>query len=548
MSEETLKDIIKQEYKKCAADPIYFMRKYCYIQHRERGRILFALYKFQEKVLAKFDENTYNIILKSRQLGISTLTAGYALHLMLFNSDKNIIVLATTQDVAKNLVDIVRFMYDNLPSWLKIEATELNKLNIKLVNGSQIKAKSSAATSGRSEAASLLIVDEAAFIEDIESIWGASQQTLATGGRAIILSTPNGVGNWFHKMWVDAKARKNGYNTIQLHWSMHPERDQSWRDRQTEQLGVRMAAQECDANFNSSGKTVVSLDILDWYEKTYQKDPIEVRRGDLWIFEYPSPTSQYIVCADVARGDAENNSAFHVLDLESLEQVAEYNGQIDTNAYGDLLISIATEYNDAMLVIENDGVGWAPIQRVIDRGYRNLFYTTIDMKYLDPEHQFTNKLYSKEKKAVAGFTTGPRTRPLIITKIETYFGTEKISERPIIRSIRLINELRTFIWTGNKAEAAKGYQDDLCLALAIGLWVRDTALQLNLRNIELNKAMMGAMTVSKPFASSATSSMNIPPGMIMTGGDPVAAWQMTLPGGEIEDLTEWLAPESRKHM
>jgi hypothetical protein len=550
LSEDSLKEIIKQEYKKCATDPVYFMKKYCYIQHRDRGRILFALFKFQEKVLKEFAAHRYNIILKSRQLGISTLTAAFALHLMLFNSDKNIIVIATTQDVAKNLVDIVRFMYDNLPSWLRIEATELNKLNIKLINGSQIKAKSSAGDSARSEASSLLIVDEAAFIEDIERIWGSAQQTLATGGRAIILSTPNGVGNWYHEMWVNAKAKKNGFNTIQLHWSMHPERDQVWRDRQTEQLGIRLAAQECDANFNSSGKTVVSLDVLDWYEKTYSIEPKEIRRNDLWIWQYPTPGRQYILCADVARGDAANNSAFHVLDLESLEQVAEYNGQIDTNAYGDLMVSVATEYNDAILVIENDGVGWAPIQKVIDRGYRNLFYTTADMKYVDPEHQFTNKLYSKEKKAVAGFTTGPRTRPLIITKLETYFSAKEPNERPIIRSVRLINELRTFVWgPNNKAQASsEKYQDDLCLALAIGLWVRDTALQLNLKNIELNKAILGAITTNKPIEMQnvGLASMHTPPGVMLASGNPLSAWNMILPTGEVEDLNQWLSPESRK--
>jgi hypothetical protein len=231
--------------------------------------------------------------------------------------------------------------------------------------------------------------------------------------------------------------------------------------------------------------------------------------------------------------------------LESLEQVAEYNGLIDTNDYGDLMVSIATEYNDAILVIENDGVGWAPIQRVIERGYRNLFYTTADMKYLDPEHQFTNKLYSREKKAVAGFTTGPRTRPLIITKLETYFGTKIETERPIIRSTRLVNELRTFIWAGNKAEAAQGYKDDLCMALAIGLWVRDTALQLNLRNVELNKAILGAITSTRTV-NSFTSSMNTPPGIMTIGGNPSAAWQMTLPTGEVEDLNEWLDPQVRR--
>ena len=166
-----LKKIIRQEYIKCAKDPIHFMKKYCYIQHPQRGRISFSLYPFQEKVLGLFKDNPYSIILKSRQLGISTLTAGYSLWMMLFHKDRNILCIATKQDTAKNMVTKVKFMYENLPSWLKVEYEENNKLALRLQNGSQIKATSASSDAGRSEAVSLLIIDEAAFIENIGEIW-----------------------------------------------------------------------------------------------------------------------------------------------------------------------------------------------------------------------------------------------------------------------------------------------------------------------------------------------------------------------------------------
>src|SRR5210317_1275814 len=117
-----LKQIIRQEYVKCVKDPVHFMKKYCYIQHPQRGRILFHLYPFQETSIKHFQENDYSIILKSRQLGISTLAAGYSLWLMLFHKDKNILCIATKQETARNMVTKVKFMYDNLLSWLKIDA------------------------------------------------------------------------------------------------------------------------------------------------------------------------------------------------------------------------------------------------------------------------------------------------------------------------------------------------------------------------------------------------------------------------------------------
>ena len=188
MANTNIKQIIKQEYIKCAKDPVYFMKKYCFIQHPTRGRIQFNLFPFQEKVLTLLNKNDRNIILKSRQLGISTLSAGISLWMMVFQKDKNVLVVATKQDTAKNLVTKVKYMYDNLPSWLQIGFVEKNKLALRLKNGSQIKAVSAASDAGRSEAISLLIIDEAAFIEEnrIEDIWASSQQTLSTGGRAIV--------------------------------------------------------------------------------------------------------------------------------------------------------------------------------------------------------------------------------------------------------------------------------------------------------------------------------------------------------------------------
>ena len=170
---------------------------------------------------------------------------------MTFHKDKNILCIATKQETAKNMVTKVKFMYENLPSWLKVDASENNKLNLRLANGSQIKATSASSDAGRSEAVSLLLIDEAAFIDNIGEIWASAQQTLATGGGCIALSTPYGTGNWFHQTWTRAEAAENDFLPIKLPWFVHPERDEAWRKRQDELLGdPRMAAQECDCDFS----------------------------------------------------------------------------------------------------------------------------------------------------------------------------------------------------------------------------------------------------------------------------------------------------------
>lgn len=521
-----LRTIIKQEYKKCIEDPIYFMKKYVKIQHPIKGTVNFDLYEFQESALKDLVDNNHNIILKSRQMGISTLMAGYSLWLMNFHKDKNILCLSITQETAKEIVTRVRFANDNLPSWLKQETVEDNRLSLRLGNGSQIKAASSASTAGRSAALSLLVIDECAFIDGIEDIWLSAQYTLSTGGRSVILSTPNGVGNFFHKTWVEAEQKENGFNTIKLPWYLHPDRDQSWRDNQTKLSGEKGAAQECDCEFETSGDQVINLKLLDYQKDNFIHEPIE-KRGldkDLWIWKYPDYSKSYIVSADCARGDGNDFSAFHIFDVETLEQVAEYKGKIKTKEFGNLLISISTEYNKSLLVVENSNIGWATLQEIIDRGYDNLFYNEMDLNIVDIDKQFTNKLNRLQKKSVPGFSTSMKNRPLMISKMETYFREKSL----IINSSRLYDELLVFIWNGTKAEAMKGYNDDLVMSLAIALWIRDTALRIKDEQSKYNKDILSSIKKSTQLTTN----------NFYKNEHSRNSWKTDTIGGE-EDLT-WL--------
>ena len=494
-----LKKVIRQEYIKCAKDPVHFMKKYCFIQHPQRGRIQFNLYPFQQKVLKLFRDNPYSIVLKSRQLGLSTLSAGYSLWLMLFMKDKNILCIATKQETAKNMVTKVKFMYDNLPSWLRVDAAENNKLNLRLVNGSQIKATSASSDAGRSEAVSLLLIDEAAFIDNIGEIWASAQQTLATGGGCIALSTPYGTGNWFHQTWTRAEAAENDFLPIKLPWYVHPERNEAWRKKQDELLGdPRMAAQECDCDFSTSGDIVFYPEYLEYFEKTYIKDPLERRGTDqnLWVWESPDYTRDYIVVADVSRGDGKDYSAFHVIDVANNVQVAEYKGQLGTKEYGHLLVGIATEYNEAMLVIENANIGWATIQVAIDRNYPNLYYSP---KSDQPNVNSYFDKYQDNSRMVPGFTMSSRTRPMVIGKFQEYLSDKGVT----FQSKRLIEEMKTFIWRNGRPEAQSGYNDDLVMAFGIAMYIRDTALKFRQRGLDITKQSLTNMKVNRtPYQGS----------------------------------------------
>lgn len=485
---QDIKKIIAQEYVKCAKDPAYFMKKYCYIQHPTRGRILFNLYPFQGKVLHLFKDHQYIITLKSRQLGISTLAAAYSLWLMLFHKDKNVLALATTQATARNLVSKTMFMYDQLPKWLKLPAVEKNKLSLRLKNGSKITAKSSNADAARSEAVSLLLIDEAAFIDNIEETFTAAQQTLATGGQCMALSTPNGIGNWFHQTWEKAESGENSFLPIRLPWTVHPERNQAWRDQQNADLGPKMAGQECDCDFLASGDTVFDTDDMAFYEQTYQKDPMERRGvdGNLWVWEGVDYSKSYMVVADVARGDGQDYSAFHIFDIEGATQVAEYKGKIAPRDFGNMLVGIASEYNEALLVCENANIGWATIEQILEREYRNLFYSATNN--METVESYMHK-YERDK-LVPGFTMSARTRPLVIAKMIEYIRDHSVT----IQSKRLMSEMRVFVWKNGKPQAQDRYNDDLIISCATALYVRDTALRLRQQGIDLARAQLSSFS------------------------------------------------------
>jgi len=483
---QDIKKIIAQEYIKCAKDPAYFMKKYCYIQHPTRGRILFNLYPFQSKVLHLFRDNQYIITLKSRQLGISTLSAAYSLWLMLFHKDKNVLALATTQATARNLVSKTMFMYDQLPKWLRLQAVEKNKLSLRLKNGSKITAKSSNTDAARSEAVSLLLIDEAAFVDNIDETFTAAQQTLATGGQCMALSTPNGIGNWFHQTWEKAESGENSFLPIRLPWTVHPERDQEWRDQQDSDLGPRMAGQECDCDFLASGDTVFEPDDMMFYEQTYLKEPLEKRGvdGNLWIWEGVDFTKSYMVVADVARGDSADYSAFHIFDIETCTQVGEYKGKLSPKDFGNVLVGIASEYNDALLVVENANIGWATIEQILERQYSNLYYSSTSQ--METVESYMSK-YERDK-LVPGFTMSVRTRPLVVAKMIEY-----IRERGVtIQSKRLLGEMRVFVWKNGKPQAQTNYNDDLLIAAATALYVRDTALRLRQQGMDLARAQLSS--------------------------------------------------------
>ncbi len=483
------KQEIMKEIVRCGKKPNYFINEYAKITHPMKGLIPFRLYPFQDDLLEDFEDHRFNIILKARQLGISTITAAYVAWMMLFHREKNVLVIATKFSTAANLVKKVKAIIKYLPDWLRISDVSIdNRTSFVLTNGSQIKASSTSTDAGRSEALSLLVVDEAAHVEGLEELWMGLYPTLSTGGRCIALSTPNGVGNWFHKNYVEAENKTNDFFPTMLAWDVHPDRDQEWFEKETRNMSKREIAQELECNFNMSGETVFSSEDLEEYSKNI-KDPLH-RTGfdrNLWIWEQYDPNYSYLLTADVARGDGKDYSVCHVFKLETMELVAEYQGKCTPDIFSRVLFDVGNEYGKSLLVVENNSVGFSVLEKLKDLNYSNLYYS------IKSTHEFVEEYQAEHmSNTVIGFSMTSKTRPLIIAKLEEFIRNGLIK----IYSSRLLSEMRTFIWNNGKPEAMRSYNDDLIIACAIGCWVRDTALNTNEKSLEYAKAFIGSITKS----------------------------------------------------
>ena len=477
-----------KEIIKCGKDPVYFFNKYVKIQHPVQGLIPFDTCPFQDDCVQDFVDHRFNVILKSRQLGLSTLTAAYATWMALFQKDKTILVIATKLSVAQNFIKKVKVMIRGVPKWLVLPTiVSNNKQLIEFSHGSSIKAIPTSDDAGRSEALSLLIIDEAAFVRNFDELWTGLYPTISTGGRAILLSTPNGVGGQYHEIYVNAEAGLSEFKAIKLPWNVHPERDDAWFEKETRNFSERKVAQEYLCDFASSGETFLSSpDLTYMYENV--RAPIDRAGYDMnvWIWKQALSEHKYILSADVSRGDSKDYSTFHVIDVTEGEVVAEYKGKIPPDQFAELIFEFGIRYSKALVCPENNSYGYATILKLKELQYPSLYYRRRKAIYI-------GGYIPPGDTDIAGFTTSGKSRNLILTKLEEVLRNKQLK----IYSSRLHDEMKTFIWKGNKAQAMKGnYNDDLVMSLAIGVWLYDSAADSGRNSAAVNQAMLDAMSVS----------------------------------------------------
>lgn len=372
-------------------------------------------------------------------------------------------------------------MYKNLPDHLKVpvingKGSEIGtQSEMEFSNGSMISSIPTTEEAGRSEAVSILVIDEAAIVRWAERIWAASFPTLSTGGRAIVNSTPYGVGNFFHKIFQDAVNGGNVFNPVRLHWQMHPERDMKWYMEQREILGPRKTAQEIDGDFLTSGNTVFDLadirDIEDNIEDT--KIIAHHYKGLVKVYEKPKRGLKYTLGMDVATGRSQDYTAFSILDQFGDEKVS-FKGKIPIDKAEEFCAKWGKEYRRAVCAPESNDIGLGVAVGLQKHGYKNLYYS---------RHLLRKKGKSKaEVDEIPGWYTTKKNRPIIIAGLEEDIRTQAIN----IKDKEFCAESYTFIYDSRNRPVAMNkdknstddlfddmvYTDDAIFAKAIANQVR----------------------------------------------------------------------------
>mgnify|MGYP004444911163 FL=1 len=298
-----------------------------------------------------------------------------------------------------------------------------------------------------------------------------------TGGSAILNSTPMGIGNFFHKQWVDAKNGDSYFNPIRLYWQMHPERNEEWYNSMAKSLGPRRTAQEIDGDFLSSGNTVFDLNCIRAIEEClpYPDDYLSIEQnGKLFIRRFAKPGERCFIGADVAIGRANDYSAFSVMNRYG-EELAYFRGKINPSKYANLLMHTGKRFNNALIAPESNDIGLAVTSKIQDHGYPNLYYAKKLLK---------KKGKSKpEVEDIPGWYTTTSTRPIIIDELEEDIRFDQVN----ICNKFFVDESYTFIFDSRNRPVAMGkdranddniydddavYTDDCIMAEAITNYIR----------------------------------------------------------------------------
>ena len=524
-------------------DTPYALRTYLETYDNTQKKFVpFALFEDQIKLITDLENHNENITKKYRQAGVTTVVAGWLSKKLQLADEKQpekVLICANKRDTAIEMATKIKDFLHQWPEWINVgfDPNKNSESRYRLLNGCEVKAVASSKDALRGYTPTILVFDEAAYIEAGEDFWAASMAALSTGGKVILISTPNGHDPIYYSIYDQAVRKINDFKITELTWYHDPRyakdlrwvkvkdaveyllnRDEynddeitvydvskedypkmveqgykpfsSWYEKMAKKFKYdkRRMSQELECDFLGSGDNVIPTETVERIKNTMLRDPNEkYMGGTMWQWKEPVEGHRYIMGVDVSRGDSDDFSSINIIDFDEQEQVLEYIGKIPP----DDLASVAYKWGlfyEAFIVVDiTGGMGVATSRKLQELGYRDLFYDGVNTKDVWVDSKKMKKIQDK----IPGINFNNK-RTQIVAAFE-----EQLRHGFLVRSIRLVNEMGTFVYINGRPDHMKGYHDDSIMSIGIALYAGDICFTQLKRNEEKNKAMLNSWVMSQ---------------------------------------------------
>ena len=465
-SEEQIADLVH------CSDPVkgydYFAKKFFFIQHPVRGKCIFEPFQYQTKLLSSYHNFRFNINMLPRQSGKTTTAACYLLWYAMFHPDQTILIAAHKYTGAQEIMQRIRYGYELCPDYVRAGVTNYNKGSMEFENGSRIVSATTTGNTGRGMSISLLYCDEFAFVNPgiAQEFWTSISPTLATGGRAIITSTPNSDEDVFATIWRESQNKFdehgheqelgiNGFHGYTASWDEHPDRDEEWKKQELGRIGEERFRREYGCEFLVYDETLVNSLMLTTLEG---KEPT-LNMGQTRWYKKLDAHATYVVALDPAMGTGGDNAAIEVFELPSYTQVAEWKHNTtpipqQIRIMRDICNHIKEETkstgSNIYWSVENNTIGESALLVINDFGEDSIPGLFVS----EPIRKGHIRKFRK------GFNTTHKTKITACSRLKNMIEKEKLK----INSKPLISELKSFIASGSSFKAKSGQTDDLVSA------------------------------------------------------------------------------------
>ena len=539
------KEQLMLEYVKCMKDTPYALKTYLQTYDNTVSQYVpLQLFPDQISLLEDYENYNENIALKYRQAGVSTVTAAWVSKKLAFakkNKPEKILIIANKLDTSLEMANKIRGFVGQWPKWVGVDfAAEKNsQKHYKLNNGCEVKAVATSKDALRGFTPTVLIFDEAAFIEADSDFWAACMASLSTGGKVIVVSTPNGYDPIYYEIYDQALRNMNDFKITEMYWFRDPRYTKDlylvktediihyllnkeeysedkilswesipfetrnyddlktimdsgykpcsdWFERMVKKLKYdkRKVSQELECNFLGSGDNVFDSKMLQTIRENMVKEPQNKMMGNsLWIWKEPVVGHKYIMGVDVSRGDSEDFSTIQIIDFDEREQVLEYIGKIPPDVLAEIAYKWGNMYSAYIVIDITGGMGIATSRKLQELGYKSMYVDGVDLNN-------TWKYDPKTLDKIPGINFNNK-RVQIIAAFE-----EGMRHKFRIYSSRLYNEMNTFVYVNGRPDHQKGHHDDLIMSISIALYVGESSFSSLERVTEQTKAMLDSWTVN----------------------------------------------------